>query len=112
MISPALLTLILAGVVTAAEITTTPSPATPADSIWVLIVIIAIPFVCCVLCLCSTDDEGDPEFSQFPKNLIPALFGEKKERSRGGGGAQISGASEDLSVRMLGSGGAQEGADV
>ena len=111
MAGTALLALILTGVVTAAEVTTTPSPTTPATPIWVLIVIIALPFVCCVLCLCSADDEGDPACSWFPKNRFPALFGEKKGRSRGGG-AQVAGASEDLRVGMLGTGGAQEGADV
>ena len=109
MTSPALLALMLAGVVTASEVTTTPSPAIRSDSIWVLIVIIAIPFVCCVLCLCSTDDEGDPECCWFPKTLSPALFGSPQRGcSRGRGGAQVSGASEDLRIRMLGTGGAQE----
>ena len=79
MAGTALLALILTGVVTAAEVTTTPSPATPATPIWVLIVIIALPFVCCVLCLCSADDEGDPECCWFPKNRFPALFGEKRD---------------------------------
>ena len=59
MAGTALLALNLASVSAAGDVTTTPSPTTPADSIWLLIVIIAIPFDCCAFCLCSADDEGD-----------------------------------------------------
>jgi len=102
MAGTALLALILTGVVAVGEVTTTPSPAPPADSTWVLIATFAIPLVCCALCLYSRDDAGDFECCWFPKTL----FGEKEGRSRGGGGAQVSGASEDLRVGMLGTGGA------
>ncbi|KAJ1478222.1 hypothetical protein T484DRAFT_1749696 [Baffinella frigidus] len=107
----ALLALILARVVTASEVTTTPSPATPADSPWALVVIIAIAIVCCALCLCSADDEGDDECCGISRPC-QALVGQRGARSRRAGGAQVSGASEALKVGMLAAGGAQDGAEV
>jgi len=65
MAGTALLALNLASVVAAGEVITTPSPEMPADSIWILIVIIAIPFACCAFCLCEILLITRPPLYQF-----------------------------------------------